>query len=101
MNDTMPPRAVLDHAAGPEADERPEDKHIKDERNRTEALVWLSRFGWLTSKLVSGLVWPTAARGQTMARRTLGALADDKLDVARTMANGTTVYVLSTRGARY
>lgn len=69
MNDTTPTLAVLDHAAGPEADERPEDKRLKGERNRTAALVWLSRFGWLTSKMVSGLVWPAAAQGQTMARR--------------------------------
>lgn len=100
MNDTTPPLAVLDHAAGPEADERPEDKRLKGERNRTDTLVWLRRFGWLTSKMLAGLVWPTAAQGQTMARRTLGALADEKLVVARTMSNGTTVYVLSAKGAR-
>jgi hypothetical protein len=92
MNDTTPTLAVLDHAAGPEADERPEDKRLKGERNRTEALVWLGRFGWLTSKMRGGQVWPAAAQGQTMARRTLGALADDKLVVAQIEASGRQAY---------
>ena len=54
MKDTTPTLAVLDHAAGPEADERPEDKRLKGERNRTDTLVWLSRFGWLLLGAATG-----------------------------------------------
>lgn len=100
MNDTIFPRAAL--PTGTQADDSTPmtlDKRIVGERNRTDVLTWLARFGWLTSRMVAALVWSDAAQAQAMARRTLKALTDDKLVIARAMPKGT-VYVLSAKGSR-
>ncbi|GLS13530.1 hypothetical protein [Hydrogenophaga electricum] len=100
MNENIFPPAVL--PIGTTADNTMPielDKRIVGERNRTEVLSWLSRFGWLTGRMVAALVWPDAAQAQAMARRTLKALTDEKLVIARAMPKGT-VYVLSAKGAR-
>jgi hypothetical protein len=99
MNDTTLTDGLLVAADNDEADGKPADKRITGERNRTNVLAAISRFGWLTSKMVAAICWADAAQGLTMARRTLKALGDDKLVVARAVA-GTPVFVLSARGAR-
>lgn len=76
------------------------DKRIIGERNRTDVLMWLARFGWLTSRMVAALVWPDAAQAQAMARRTLKALADDKLIMSRPLPRGGSAYLVSAKGAR-
>lgn len=76
------------------------DKRLIGERNRTEVLRWLARFGWLTGRMLAALVWPDAAQSQAMARRTLKALADEKLIITRPLPKGGTAYLLSARGAR-
>ncbi len=101
MNDTTFPSAVLPTGA-PVDDTAPAtlDKRIVGERNRTDVLTWLVRFGWLTARMVAALVWPDAAQAQTMARRTLKALADDKLIISRPLPKGGAAYLLSAKGAR-
>lgn len=102
MNDiTTFPTAVL--PTGTPADDSPpvtQDKRVIGERNRTETLAWLGRFGWLTGRMVAALVWPDAAQGQAMARRMLKALADDKLIISRALPKGGAAYLLSAKGAR-
>jgi hypothetical protein len=78
----------------------PLDKRIVGERNRTDVLTWLARFGWLTARMVAALVWKDAAQAPAMARRTLKALADDKFVITRPMPKGGAAYLLSARGAR-
>lgn len=71
MNDnTTFPTAVLPTAT-PADDSAPAtmDKRVIGERNRTDVLTWLARFGWLTGRMLTALVWPDAAQGQAMARR--------------------------------
>lgn len=76
------------------------DKRLVGERNRTDVLTWLARFGWLTCRMVAALVWPDAAQSQAMARRTLKALGDDKLIITRPLPKGGAAYLLSAKGAR-
>ena len=76
------------------------DKRLVGERNRTDVLTWLARFGWLTARMVPALVWADAAQGQAMARRTLKALADDKLIITRPLPKGGAAYLLSAKGAK-
>lgn len=76
------------------------DKRVVGERNRTDVLTWLARFGWLTGRMVAALVWPDAAQAQAMARRMLKALAEDKLIISRPLPKGGAAYLLSAKGAR-
>lgn len=76
------------------------DKRIIGERNRTDVLTWLARFGWLTGRMVAALVWPDAAQAQAMTRRTLKGLADDKLIMSRPLPKGGAAYLISAKGAR-
>lgn len=102
MNDiTTFPTAVL--PTGTPADDSPpvtQDKRVIGERNRTETLAWLGRFGWLTGRMVAALVWPDAAQGQAMARRMLKTLSDEKLIISRPLPKGGAAYLLSAKGAR-
>lgn len=102
MNDTTTfPTAVLPTGT-PADDSAPAtmDKRVIGERNRTDVLTWLARFGWLTGRMLTALVWPDAAQGQAMARRMLKALADDKLIITRPLPKGGAAYLLSAKGAR-
>ncbi|MGG7607488.1 hypothetical protein [Massilia sp. BKSP1R2A-1] len=76
------------------------DKRLVQERNRTAVLHWLWRFGWLTSRMISALVWPDATYSVAMTRRTLQQLVDEKLIIARAMTKGGTAYLLAAEGAR-
>jgi hypothetical protein len=101
MNDTPFPRSALPiGGAATEAQSAPLDKRLVQERNRAAVLKWLARFGWLTSRMVAALVWPDAAQAQAMARRTLKALTDEKLVIARALTKGGSAYLLSAKGAR-
>lgn len=102
MNDTPFPRSALP-IGGPADDAiaAPLDKRLVQERNRASVLKWLARFGWLTSRMVAALAWPDAAQAQAMARRTLKALTDEKLVIARALTKGGSAYLLSAKGARY
>lgn len=102
MNDTDTfPSAVLPTGT-PADDSAPltQDKRVIGERNRTDVLTWLARFGWLTGRMVAALVWPDAAQSQAMARRMLKALTDDKLIISRPLPKGGAAYLLSAKGAR-
>lgn len=102
MNDiTTFPTAVL--PTGTPADNSApvtQDKRVIGERNRTDALTWLARFGWLTGRMLAALVWPDAAQGQAMARRMLKTLSDEKLIISRPLPKGGAAYLLSAKGAR-
>lgn len=76
------------------------DKRMVGERNRSDVLRWLARFGWLTARMVAALVWPEAAQAQAMARRTLKTLCDEKLIITRPLPKGGAAYLLSAKGAR-
>ena len=77
-----------------------EDKRLTGERNAFEVLNWLHRFGWLTSRMMAALVWPTASQSWPLARRMLKTLLADKLILARALPQGGDVYLLSVKGAR-
>jgi hypothetical protein len=100
MNDITFPAAVLPTGPQEDDDTKPLDKRLVQERNRTAVLHWLSRFGWLTSRMLAALVWPEAGQSLAMARRTLKALTDEKLVISRAMAKGGAAYLLAAKGAR-
>lgn len=76
------------------------DKRIIGERNTLAILTNLNRFGWLTSRMISVLVWPTAKQAPAMARRAVKTLADEKLILRRPLPDGGDCYTLSAAGAR-
>ncbi len=81
-------------------DKLPEDRRLTGERNTFDVLMWLHRFGWLTSRMIAALVWPTASQSWPMARRTLKKLLADKLVLVRALPQGGDLYLLSVKGAR-
>lgn len=76
------------------------DKRLVGERNTLAILTYLQRFGWLTSRMLSALVWPAAKQGPAMARRAVKTLTDDKLVLRRPLPDGGDCYTLSAAGAR-
>lgn len=76
------------------------DKRVIGEQNTLAVLTYLHRFGWLTSRMLSALVWPAAKQAPALARRTVKALADEKLILRRPLPDGGDCYVLSAAGAR-
>lgn len=79
---------------------QPLDKRIVGELNRRKILSMLFRFGWLTSRMVAGLVWGQASQAWPMARRTLKTMQDDGMVIKRALPQGGDAYLLSARGAR-
>ncbi len=77
------------------------DKRVLGEQNTLAILTYLHRFGWLTSRMLSALVWPAASQAPAMARRTIKALADQKLVIKRALPEGGDCYVLAAAGARW
>lgn len=59
----------------------------------------LHKFGWLTPKMLSALLWRDATQGEAMARRTLRRLLDKK-HVLKRQSDGNALWVLSAAGAR-
>ena len=78
----------------------PLDKRLTGERQTQELLTWLHRFGWLTSRMVAALVFPSASQSWPLARRLLKKLLADKLILVRALPQGGDVYLLSVKGAR-
>jgi hypothetical protein len=78
-----------------------QDKRLTSEQNTLAILTFLHRFGWLTSRMISALLWPEAKQAPALARRTLKALAEQKLVIKRPLAEGGDCYVLSATGARW
>lgn len=78
----------------------PEDKRLIGEKNAMTVLTWVWRFGWLSSRMIAALVWPTASQSWPMARRTLKKMLADKLVLVRALPQGGDVYLLSVKGAR-
>ena len=78
----------------------PEDKRLTGQRNISEVLTWLHRFGWLSSRMLAALVWPSASQSWPLARRMLKTLLADKLVLVRALPQGGDVYLLSVKGAR-
>ncbi len=77
------------------------DKRIVGERNRTSLLQNLHRFGWLTSRMISTLIWPDKSQALALSRRLLRAMLDDKLILRRELpGTGVDCYTLSAAGAR-
>jgi hypothetical protein len=77
------------------------DKRIIGEQNTRAILTALHRFGWLTSRMISVLVWPEAKQAPAMARRAVRTLADQKLLLKRQLPEGGDCYTLSAAGARW
>jgi hypothetical protein len=78
----------------------PADKRLTGERQTQALLVWLHRFGWLTSRMVAALVFPSASQSWPLARRLLKKMLADKLVLVRALPQGGDVYLLSVKGAR-
>jgi hypothetical protein len=78
-----------------------QDKRLIGEQNTVAILTYLHRFGWLTSRMIAALIWPDAKQGAAMARRTVKALADQKLILKRALPEGGDCYTLSAAGARW
>jgi len=78
-----------------------QDKRLTGEQNTLAILTFLHRFGWLTSRMIAALIWPEAKQGAAMARRTVRALAEQKLILKRALPEGGDCYVLSASGARW
>jgi hypothetical protein len=78
----------------------PTDKRLTGERQTQALLLWIHRFGWLTSRMVAALVFPTASQSWPLARRLLKRLLADKLILVRALPQGGDVYLLSVKGAR-
>lgn len=77
------------------------DKRITGERNALAVLHFLHRFGWLTTRMVSTLVWADASQGESMARRALKRLVDDQFVLRRRVPDGAAeVYTLAAAGAK-
>lgn len=77
------------------------DKRITGERNAAAVLHYLHRFGWLSIRMVGALVWGDASQPESMARRTLKRLVDDKLVLRRAVPEGgAEVYTLGAAGAK-
>lgn len=89
---------LIGHRDAPELMQ--EDKRLTGERNTYEVLNWLHRFGWLSSRMLAALVWPTASQSWPLARRTLKKLLADKLVLVRALPQGGDVYLLAVKGAR-
>lgn len=77
------------------------DKRLIGEQNTLAILTNLHRFGWLTSRMLSALVWPTASQAPAMARRAVRSLVDDRLILRRPLPSGGDCYTLSASGARH
>lgn len=92
------PSELLGHLDTPDAS--PGDNRLTGERNVLDVLRWCSRFGWLSSRMLAALVWPTASQSWSMARRTLKKMLTDKLVIVRALPQGGDVYLLSVKGAR-
>lgn len=80
-------------------DQRRRDGFAVATENREAALRWISRFGGLTARQLAQLGWPGKPGGLQMAQRTLRALSDAKLVLARPVNNNLSLHVLSERGA--
>ncbi len=78
----------------------PEDKRLTGERHAQALLMWIHRFGWLSSRMVAALIFPTASQSWPLARRLLKKLLGDKLILVRALPQGGDVYLLSVKGAR-
>ncbi|MAF02054.1 hypothetical protein [Herbaspirillum sp.] len=76
------------------------DKRIIGEQNKLAVLTNLHRFGWLTSRMLAELIWPTASQATILARRTVKAMIEDKLILRRTLPSGGDCFTLSAAGAR-
>lgn len=77
------------------------DNRIVGEQNTLSLLTYLHRFGWLTSRMLAALVWPTAKQSMAMSRRALKALGEKKLVLRRALPGGGDCYTLSAAGARF
>jgi len=75
------------------------DKKLIGEANRLAILKWLHRFGWLTSRMISELVWNDIPSKLAMAQRTLANMQKAKLVVKRELPIGGNVHLLGARGA--
>ncbi|MFZ6674800.1 hypothetical protein [Undibacterium sp. Xuan67W] len=75
------------------------DNRLVQETNRSQILLYLSRFGWLTCRMLADLVWQHAAQPITMARRTLAPMVEEKLVFTRQLSKGGAAYFLSAKGA--
>lgn len=76
------------------------DKRTRAETSANTLLMYLHRFGWLTSRMIAALVWPDASQALPLARRNLRKLLDEKLIICRTLPDGGECYLLGVKGAR-
>ncbi|MCO6411944.1 MAG: replication-relaxation family protein [Thiogranum sp.] len=82
----------------------PEDKRTDGYQvhleNRWAALLWINKFGGLTTRELARLIWTDQTSGMRSAQRTVASLLSDKFLIKRHLDSGGTIYVLSVAGAR-
>jgi|GEM_PF-1668502 len=66
-----------------------------------QILLFLHRFGWLTSRMVKKLVYENSTQGIALARRALSKMVEKKLVLKRPLPNGAEAYLLGTKGASF
>lgn len=69
--------------------------------NDLQICLELVRFGWLTSRMITELVWPEAKQGQRSAQRRLKSLKDRKIIVQGVLDNGIRYNKLTQQGASF
>jgi hypothetical protein len=77
-----------------------QDKKIIGEQNKLAILHYLYRFGYLTSRQISKLIFRKKACGLTLAQRKIADLIEDKLIIRRRVTTGNAVVLLSSKGAK-
>lgn len=80
-------------------DKRP-DGNLVHLENRWTTLLWINRFGGLTTRQLARLAWTGQTCGMRSAQRTIASLLTDKYIIKRSLDNGGAIYVLSVAGAR-
>jgi hypothetical protein len=76
------------------------DKKIIGEEQGLAILHYLHRFGWLTSRQISKLVFWQKTSSLILAQRKIAKLVKDKLVIKRKIKTGNEVVLLSSKGAR-
>lgn len=76
-----------------------QDNKITSTQNRLSILQWLHRFGWLTSRQISELVWTDKKSALAMAQKTIASMLENKLIIKRKLETGSEAILLSSKGA--
>lgn len=74
------------------------DNRIVGEQNTLTLLTYLHRFGWLTSRMLTALVWPNDKQSTAMSRRATKALVEKTRFAAGLAERRRLLHAVSRRG---